>query len=49
MLLLHRSTHKKTTAYALQEAIASYTANFDGKKAILKAKNKLLWEIFTDI
>jgi REP element-mobilizing transposase RayT len=47
----YRRVNKNATGadYVLQETTAPYTANFDGKKAILKAKNKLLWKIFTDI
>ncbi|MCF8039508.1 MAG: transposase, partial [Desulfohalobiaceae bacterium] len=35
--------------YALQEPLAAYNADFNGKIGALKGKNGLLWNVFSDI
>jgi hypothetical protein len=50
----HRRTHRKEsaqkdTAYALQEPLAAYSADFGGKIETLKDENKLLRDVFNDI
>ncbi len=43
------SNKSSGAAYALKEVTAPYNANFDGKKAILKAENRHLWGFLTEV
>jgi len=46
----HRRIHKENSAvYALQEPLAAYSPDFEGKNEVLRAKNRLLWNIFDNI
>lgn len=47
----HRCITDKASggSYALEEPSAAYNANFDGKNAVLKDENRLLWERYNDI
>jgi len=47
---MHRRIHKENSAvYALKEPLAAYSPDFDGEKEVLRAKNRLLWDIFDNI
>jgi REP element-mobilizing transposase RayT len=49
----HRRIRKngdgQNAVYSLQEPIAAYIADFEGENKALRAKNRLLWEIFDEI
>jgi len=43
---IRRNGNSQSAVYALQEPTGSYRANFKGKNEALRAKNRLLWDIF---
>jgi hypothetical protein len=43
---IRRNGNSQSAVYALQEPIAAYNADFEGKNEVLRAKNRLLWDIF---
>ncbi len=46
---IRRNGNGQNAVYALQETIAAYSADFEGKKEVLRTKNRLLWDLFSDI
>lgn len=46
----HRRIHRDNSAlYALQDPVAAYNADFDGKIGALRYGNRLFWNVFDDI
>jgi hypothetical protein len=48
-LMVLSNGNDQNAVYAFQEPIAAYIAHFEGKMAILRVKNTLLWKVFTDV